>query len=373
MIVQQAQQYTLNLFNEWQFSKLVYHNYALTIAIVKQVNTLANLSKAPDSSTEIAIIAAYFSQTQWLKKEQEALSHLHHFFQQTPYSQSQQVKLTLKNWQKGIVKSIPEALLTDAVQFVEYGEKYSEWMTLRKLEQELFSESTIVRNEWQQNELAELLAIKFYTPYAKINYAPIVAQNIAKLKARIDKAALPLDKTKSINERGAQTFFRANYRNHINLSAIADNKANIMISVNSILISVLITIMTWRNITEVTPRIILPAVIFLITGLASLIFAVLSARPKVTNVNKELIDFEKVKQNITFFGNFVQLPVEEYETAMDEVLQDDELLYGNMKRDLYYLGKVLAQKYYYLTISYNIFMVGFILSVSLFLFFFLTR
>ena len=53
--------------------------------------------------------------------------------------------------------------------------------------------------------------------------------------------------------------------------------------------------------------------------------------------------------------------------AMDAMLRDGELLYGNMTRDLYFLGKVLEKKYRYLSISYNIFMVGFIITVGLFL------
>ena len=52
---------------------------------------------------------------------------------------------------------------------------------------------------------------------------------------------------------------------------------------------------------------------------------------------------------------------------MEDVFNDSELLYGNMVRDLYYLGKVLDKKYRYLSISYNIFMVGFIATVGTFL------
>jgi hypothetical protein len=167
--------------------------------------------------------------------------------------------------------------------------------------------------------------------------------------------------------RGAQTFFRTNYRNHINLSAIADNKANIMISVNAILVSVLITFLSYRNIGENSPQILLPVVVFLVTGMSSLIFAVLSARPKVTRLNPQQADPQTAKQNLVFFGNFVQLDLEDYEAAMDELFQDGELLYGSMVRDLYFLGKVLDKKYRYLSISYTVFMVGFIATVVSFL------
>jgi len=107
------------------------------------------------------------------------------------------------------------------------------------------------------------------------------------------------------------------------------------------------------------------------TGLASLIFAVLSARPKVTNVNENLQSLEERKKNIVFFGNFVNLKLDQYEEAMDAMFRDSELLYGNLTRDLYYLGKVLEKKYRYLTISYNIFMLGFAATVITFLIAFL--
>ena len=100
--------------------------------------------------------------------------------------------------------------------------------------------------------------------------------------------------------------------------------------------------------------------VFFITGLTSLVFAVLSARPKVTTINKQSKDKILNQKNIVFFGNFVHLDLDQYEAAMDAVFRDGELMYGNMVRDLYYLGKVLDKKYRYLTTSYNIFMVGFV-------------
>jgi hypothetical protein len=167
--------------------------------------------------------------------------------------------------------------------------------------------------------------------------------------------------------RAIQSFLRTNYRNHIELSAIADNKANIMISVNSILISVLITLLSYRNIGETNPKIMLPVVIFLVSGLFSLLFAVLAARPKITRLPFDTQTQDLSKANIIFFGNFVQLDLPTYEKAMDRLFREGELLYGNMVRDLYFLGQVLDRKYRFLTVSYTVFMVGFIASVILFI------
>ena len=84
-------------------------------------------------------------------------------------------------------------------------------------------------------------------------------------------------------------------------------------------------------------------------------------------VYQETYHKEDYKKNIVFFGNFVNLELEEYEEAMDAMFRDGELMYGNMTRDLYFLGKVLDKKYSYLTHSYNIFMVGFVATVLIFL------
>ena len=111
----------------------------------------------------------------------------------------------------------------------------------------------------------------------------------------------------------------------------------------------------------------MPAVIFVVTGLTSLTFAVLSARPKVTTLNKDVHDKERIKQNLFFFGNFVHLRLDEYEESMDAIFRDGELLYGNLVRDIYYLGQVLNKKYHFLTLSYNIFIIGFIATAVFFM------
>jgi Family of unknown function (DUF5706) len=167
--------------------------------------------------------------------------------------------------------------------------------------------------------------------------------------------------------RKALSYFRIVFHTHINLSAIADQKANIMISVNSILISVLISFLTYRNVADSTPMILLPVVIFLVTGLVSLIFAILSARPKVTALNRVGMDLPTAARNLAFFGNFVSLPEAEYEQALDYMFQDNTLLYGNLSRDLYHLGQVLDKKYRYLKVSYDVFMLGFAATVVCFL------
>ena len=227
-----------------------------------------------------------------------------------------------------------------------------------------------------QTALDRLLQRSFRLRSTRQSYQARYAQSVLALRKARDKAqrraggpeSLPptslAELETGVPVRAAQTLFRAVYRNHINLSAIADQKANIMISVNAILISVLITFISYRNWAETRPVILLPVVLFIISGLASLVFAVLSARPKVTRSGAA--DPPR-RRNLLFFGHFVDLDGPAYESAMTELLLDGKQLYGNLVRDLYQLGRVLDRKYRYLHIAYNIFLVGMVVTVLVFL------
>ena len=279
--------------------------------------------------------------------------------------------------------SLTDEIVADAITAFDFANEFFEKNPLNRLEQEFLTSENIETLEWEQSQLNQLLEAKFYTANAKVKFEPILAQNILTQKLVSEKGRAkafqnPHDDEdnklrkyqnleKKVPRSGIQTFFRSSYRSHIHLSMIADNKANIMISVNAIVISLLISVLTYQDITTTTPQILLPVVTFLITGMTSLVFAVLAVRPKVTQLNIGDTPKKDYKKNIVFFGNFVNLELEEYEEAMDAMFRDGELMYGNMTRDLYFLGKVLDKKYRYLTHSYNIFMVGFVATVLIFL------
>lgn len=164
--------------------------------------------------------------------------------------------------------------------------------------------------------------------------------------------------------RGVETMYRTTYRTHINLSSIADNKANIMLTVNAIVISIT-TAQLVPNFGD-NPRLILPTVTLLVVCLATLVFAILATRPKVTKGEFNRDDIKKKRSNLLFFGNFYNMDIEDFHWGMMEMIKDSDFLYSSMTRDLYYLGIVLAKKYRYLRIGYNIFMYGLILAVVIF-------
>jgi len=102
------------------------------------------------------------------------------------------------------------------------------------------------------------------------------------------------------------------------------------------------------------------------SSVVTIIFAILSTRPKVTSGVFTREDIENKKINLLFFGNFYKMPLEEYDWAMNEMMKDRDYLYSNMIKDLYYLGLVLQRKYNLLRIAYNFFMIGIIITVVAF-------
>jgi hypothetical protein len=158
--------------------------------------------------------------------------------------------------------------------------------------------------------------------------------------------------------------FRAGARTHINLSSMADSKANIMLSINAVIISVTLSVLLPKL--DSNTHLILPTIVLLATCVLSIIFATLSTKPKVTRGRFSKEDIEKKRSNLLFFGNFHKMQLEDYEWGMTEMMKDDNFLYGSLSRDLYFLGKVLAEKYRYLRVCYTIFMYGLIASVLAF-------
>ena len=164
--------------------------------------------------------------------------------------------------------------------------------------------------------------------------------------------------------RGVESMFRLTARNQINLSSIADNKSNILISVNAIMMSITMTVLVTRF--EEVPNIILPTLIFLVSCLITIIFAILSTRPNVSRGTFNMDDIRQNKVNLLFFGNFYNMKLDEYEWAIEELMNNDKNLYSTMIKDQFALGEVLAKKYKLLRKAYNVFMVGIIISVIAF-------
>ena len=157
--------------------------------------------------------------------------------------------------------------------------------------------------------------------------------------------------------------FRVTLKNHITLSDIADTKANILLSVNAIIVSLVLSNLVSKLDNPSNAYLIWPTIIFTLFTVASMILSVLATRPNVTSGKFTKEDVANKKVNLLFFGNFHKMSLPDFEWAMGEMMKDRDYLYSSMKKDLYFLGKVLDRKYKILRVTYTVFMVGIIVSV----------
>jgi len=167
------------------------------------------------------------------------------------------------------------------------------------------------------------------------------------------------------SDRGIETMFRTSYRTHLDLSALADTKANIMISINGIVMSIILASISPKI--DANPWLVVPTSVLLIGCMSSMVFAILAARPRVSSQLVTLDDVRQKRSNILFFGNFVTLSEADFVTGMSELLVDTEELYVNMMRDLYSLGGVLKRKFALLRTSYTLFMWALLTGVALYI------
>lgn len=188
-------------------------------------------------------------------------------------------------------------------------------------------------------------------------YVKTLEKELEKLQRKLDKSSRP--------ERGIETMFRITSQNHITLSDMADSKANIMVSINAIILSVIVSLLLGKL--EEFPELLIPTLMLIGSCLVTIVYAVLATRPNISTGKFTTEDIKKKKTNLLFFGNFHGMHLDDYEWGMKEMMKDSDFLYGSIIKDIYFNGKVLARKYKLLRISYSIFMFGFVASILAFL------
>ena len=166
------------------------------------------------------------------------------------------------------------------------------------------------------------------------------------------------------NRTAVDNILRVNHGNQMRLGLMADAKANIMITVTSIVFSV-----TVANLDNETMK--WPLLAFAFGCFFSLLFAIFaiipnSDYPKVKG-SKE-IDRSSPIFNPLFFGHFAHLDIHEYKEDYAKILMTDDSVYDSMAGDIYGQGKILAlKKYKYLKWSYTSFLWGMSSAIIIFI------
>lgn len=380
-----AEQYVQQLLLHELSSHHLYHNFEYALEIVEvcqEIGENSGLSK--EERTDLAL-AAWFWVSGFTRDELTFYVHSATFARNFLESHAwdpiriQGVEQLILNAGKGAEPHTDlERVFHDGRWSFLGRKRFFRRANLLRLEKENLEGKKYSLYDWQKYLLDLQLTTKFYTPYAQQKFASRRNKNIARQRKELLKAREQNIRLKTGKEfgRGVDTVYRVTLNNHISLSSIADGKANMIISINSVVISVIITGVTaglsvagidiqtlsWvQNLNYVVPLGLL-----LLSSLTAIVFAVLSAIPKVSS---DPLDEEKIKNHqasMLYFGNFIQMDRERFVDYLRDLKKDQEVLYDDLSRDLYNLGKVLMQKYTLLTYAYRIYVVGLVISVLTF-------
>lgn len=177
-------------------------------------------------------------------------------------------------------------------------------------------------------------------------------------KDALKKLKKKLSKISPRSERGVETLFRLLSKNQYTLNTMIDTKSNILISINALILSLILgTVMSQLSN---DPHLIYPIVMILITNLASITFAIFATRP-------ELVHGKSDARNLMFYGNFQDMEEDEYVDSITNLMNEGDELYKTIAKDTYHLGKTIDRKFKLLRKSFNIFLIGIILSVIAFI------
>ncbi|WP_299273127.1 Pycsar system effector family protein [uncultured Psychroserpens sp.] len=385
-LVLEAEKYVVGFLNENLDPKFVYHNLAHTQRVVSKVKELTESSNLSEDEKHILVIAAWFHDTGFTKTieghEKESVQIADHFLK------SKEVEATTIELISNIIlatqmgyepKNQLESIIRDADCAHVSSKNYDEFASLLRKEWELTQDKFISKPNWVNDNISFLTNHTFYTDIAASKWEKRKGKNLANLlqsqnkikenteKLKQKKAELSFKKHKlDLPERGIETMFRVALRNHITLSDIADTKANILLSVNAIIISLVLSNLVSKLDNPSNDYLIWPTVIFAGFTVASIVLSVLATRPNVTQGKFNKQDVADKKVNLLFFGNFHKMKLDEFEWAMNEMMQDRDYLYSSLTKDLYFLGLVLNRKYSLLRTTYTVFMIGIVVSVIAF-------
>jgi predicted metal-dependent HD superfamily phosphohydrolase len=386
-----------HFFGTKSLSQLSYHNLVHTESVVANAVKIASHYQLDDRDTFIVVTSAWFHDIGYCYGEATGHEQIGSDMA-AKFLREDGIDDSVVNEVMGCIRATiwpqnPQNLLQqivcDADLFHLGTTEFSEWNKLVRKEAEQRSGKKIDKSEWRRSTIKLLETHRYQTDYCRDLLDGQKKKNLEKLKEKELEASsekgkvveepvsvpvneepfLPeiTDGKKSKSDRpdkGIETMFRISSNNHQRLSDMADNKAHIMITTTSIIISVLLSVLIRRL--EDNTYLILPTTMLLTVCMVTMVFSILSTRPTIPHGTFTQEDIDTKNVNLLFFGNFYRMSFNDYSSGMQRMMNDREFLYGSLTKDVYSQGVVLGRKYRLLRIAYNVFMFGIVVSVVTF-------
>jgi len=377
-IITSAEDYVRHIFEEKiPSNRYMYHNWVHTCQVRDEAIVLARLVGTKPEELELLNLASLFHDVgfsvSYSGHEDHGIRIAKEFLTGIGYPEDKIAIIEgLINATRVDVKPTTqlEALLKDA-DTSSVGKPHFQIYTnsLRK-ELNALQNALLTKRDWAVANLRFLDEHEYYSAIGKERYGvtkeenkKLLQEELVAIDARLEEKER--ENTNTIgSSKSAQTMFKTALRNHIDLSSIADNKANIMLSVNALIITFALPLLGKEIAAN---RVLLyPTILLLSVCVVSMIFATLATRPIPMKGYSSMESILAKKSNLFFFGNFYRMSFDEYEKGMNATVADNTILDTTIMRDLFFLGRTLGFKYAYLRKCYTIFMYGIITTVIAF-------
>jgi len=383
-LLQKTEEYVTGLFDQMSSPSLVFHNLEHTQTVVKRSMEIAEHYGLSDTENQILFMAAWFHDTGHLftepaKHEEMSVEIMKKFMNEHQADSA----ITGEIAACIMATKLPRNPLSLLQQIICDADTYhfgtNEFKASNK---NIYKERTLRGGETNPGEFKRgtirfLETHTFYTSYCQELLNEKKEKNLKKLKSRLanspeenEEKSIPPTLSNAMKDKsglmskGIQTMLRLTSENHLRLSEMADNKANILISVNAIIISVILSVLLRKLQEEV--YLVIPTIIFLLVSVTTIVISILATRPKISGGTFTEQEVKQKKVNLLFFGNFHKATYEQYDVAMRDMMLDTDYLYTTLIKDIYFLGKVLGRKYKLIRLAYNVFMIGIVISVLAF-------
>ena len=381
-ILDQLRTHVASLFHAHNDARFIYHNLQHTEQVVENTVKIASHYQLSDQDFFIVTAASWFHD----------LGYLFDCRQHEARGESMATEfLTAKGVEPEIISQISGCILAtrmpqnpvgllqqivcDADLFHLGSDSFKERNKLMRKEAGAFCNKEIDKTEWRVKTIALFRAHHYHTDFCRQLLDAKKAQNLAEMEHKLINPAAQLETTAPVKEekkkksdrpeRGVETMFRISSTNHQRLSDMADNKAHIMISTNSIILSVILSLLLRKL--EDNPHLIIPTLLLLIVCVVTMVFSILATRPSIPEGIFTAEDISQKRVNLLFFGNFYRMSLPDYQDGMLKMMEDRDFLYGSLIRDVYAQGVVLGRKYRLLRIAYSVFMFGIVAAVLAFI------
>lgn len=388
------EQHVRQFFETHKDDRFVYHNIRHTESVVAATGEIANHFQLNDRDFFTVMAAAWFHDTGYFSQPEN--HEARGVTQAADFLRQNQIEENIIEVVKGCIlatrlpqspKNILEKIVCDADLYHLGTDNFNAANKRMRREKEALTGRKFSGAEWRQGTIRLLQNHHYHTEYCQLLLNDGKERNLKRLTDReaeqnnnkeennAQSGALPvipqleITKPKKENakrpDKGIETMFRVSSSNNQRLSNMADNKAHIMITVNSIILSAIISLLLRKL--DNNQYLVIPTFIILAVCVATIIFSILATRPTIPKGRFTQDEIAQKKVNLLFFGNFYKMSLDAYTEGMWQVMEDRNFLYGSLIQDVYAQGVVLGRKYKLLRISYNIFMFGLIISVLAFI------